>query len=222
MVNTAELVVILGCSPKRADDGFISEMLQLRLQKALEVIRNLEIKNNKFIVVTTGGGKLLHMKGTSTASVMKQWLIDNNVDSRIIFEENASMTTYENAINTAKLIRSFTSNVSLWNLFHRWDSGYGMTSNINGGVMDIAKIKIITSNYHLERARYLFEFVFPKIKLECIGSETPEMEMELHERGEVQAIEQTKKFISKYGNNRTIEQLKNDGKIRVGMPYINH
>ena len=107
------------------------------------------------IVIVSGG---LPVKGYTEASMMKDWLIRNGVQSAKIIEEDQSVNTIDNALKTMKIVNKLSSNTEL---------------------------VLITSESHMKRALAMFECVqssegtghrFLTFPCENIGKETAKEE----------------------------------------------
>jgi hypothetical protein len=164
-----KLVVILGCSIKSDKGAFnIPPILLSRLQKCLKIVSELKKKGEKFVVITTGGGTFKYT-GNSESSVMKNWLIKNGVSQNLIIEENQSMNTYENALYTSKLLLFYRQHPTYDCIT---DDSYEESDNDIISFSSIVEGILVTSDFHIERSKFLFGKFIPDIKFEYIGSDT--------------------------------------------------
>jgi uncharacterized SAM-binding protein YcdF (DUF218 family) len=94
-----------------------------RCLRAAEMYRQWP-QGSRCLVFISGGVPPMRTPVPSLAHVLRQFLEDHKVKAEDIIEEGDSQTTYENAVNTAQLLRQ-----------HR-----------------VTKVLLITSAYHMERA----------------------------------------------------------------------
>lgn len=191
-MQTSEIVVILGCSIKNVGGAInIPSMLLMRLKKCLEVINQLRHERKKFIVIATGGGSF-KQTGHSESSVMKRWLVEHGVNENLILEETQSMNTYENARNTANILRFFRVHPTYDGIIY--DSLDDLSTN-HISISSIVIGKLITSDFHIERSELLFKHFLPEIKFDCVRANTPESEKELRTKMETQFLIELKKHL---------------------------
>lgn len=86
-------------------------------------------------MILTGGKVQTGDNITSEAEVMKELAMKNGIDESKIILEDEGKNTIENILNTREIMEEI-------------------------GHMD--RVVIITSDYHMERAKKIFEFVFGK------------------------------------------------------------
>jgi len=99
------------------------------------------------VMILTGGRVQTGDNVSSEAEVMKELAIKNGVEESKIILEDEAKNTIENVLNTREIMEEI-------------------------GHMD--KVVIITSDYHMERSKKIFEFVFGKdFKIECIEDTPP-------------------------------------------------
>lgn len=188
LIIMSKVIVVLGCSIGNAIDiKNIPLMLRMRLEKCLEVIGQLINQREKYIVIASGGGSY-KQTGRSESSIMKRWLVEHGVDEKLILEENQSMNTYENARNTADMLRFFRDHPT-----HDGTINYSSDDPISIG--SIVMGKLITSDFHIERSELLFKCFLPEIEFECIGANTPDSEKEVRARNEKEILIELKKRI---------------------------
>ena len=81
------------------DNGTISTKMRTRLEMAVEAYNKFK---PKYIVVT--GGMANTKAGISEADAMFEYLVNAGIDANIIIKEDQSVSTYQNANFTMKLI----------------------------------------------------------------------------------------------------------------------
>ena len=91
------IIVVLGNWMN--DNGTISTIMRRRLDLAIKAYEEF---NPKYIVVT--GGMANAKAGIAEADAMYDYLVDAGIDKDIIIKEDQSMSTYQNANYTMKLI----------------------------------------------------------------------------------------------------------------------
>lgn len=91
------IIVVLGNWMN--DNGTISTIMRRRLDLAIKAYEEF---NPKYIVVT--GGMANAKAGIAEADAMYNYLVDAGIDKDIIIKEDQSMSTYQNANYTMKLI----------------------------------------------------------------------------------------------------------------------
>ena len=91
------IIVVLGNWMN--DNGTISTIMRRRLDLAIKAYEEF---NPKYIVVT--GGMANAKAGIAEADAMYNYLVDAGIDKDIIIKEDQSMSTYQNANYTIKLI----------------------------------------------------------------------------------------------------------------------
>ncbi len=134
------LVVVLGCKPVGKLKKSRSELF-LRVEKAAHIIKSLKKpKNNRIIVVLSGGTK--HNESKEMLTMLKSILTKQELKKLNILVEDKSNTTFGNAIFTKQKIEE---KIKL--------KGRNLKDKIT-------KILIVTSDYHAMRAKFLFENVF--------------------------------------------------------------
>lgn len=108
-------------------DGSMKDELIHRL----ETLKRCSEKYPNAVIVCTGGGTARDNPTATEAGEMAKWLRNNGVENSRIFVENRSQTTAQNAIYTLDILENECPQVS--------------------------KIAIISSDYHIETGRLLFE-----------------------------------------------------------------
>lgn len=109
------------------DDGTMKDELIGRLKVALDSAN----KYPNTYVACTGGGTAKNNSNVTEADQMAQWLIDNGLNKDRLIIENKSSSTVENAKFTYNILRK--------------------------KYIDIDKIAIVTSDYHIERGSLLYK-----------------------------------------------------------------
>lgn len=119
--QNADYVILLG-------SGVTNNGPSLDLQRRLEAAYDCLIDNDSLIIVTGGKGK---NEPVSEALCAKNYLVDKGIDEgRIILEDN-SFSTYENLLNSKKIIEE------------------------KGDSVKNKRILIVSSCFHLYRADYI-------------------------------------------------------------------
>ncbi len=118
--------------------------LKSRLDKTIELYRLLQ---PTYIIVSGGDPNNI---GTTEAFVMKEYLIQSNIPGEIIFTETFSSNTYENAIYSYEMIKH-------------------LSNHPNHPI----QIYTITSDFHIERSKIIFETIFTRIPIIMVASVTP-------------------------------------------------
>jgi vancomycin permeability regulator SanA len=108
-VGSSDVGVILG--NKVNEDGTLSERLQKRLDKGLELYRDSLIKQ---IVVSGGRG----IEGHDEGSVMAEYLIANGVPRNKVIVDNAGVTTEATAKNFSSFTIKATSITIITQFYH--------------------------------------------------------------------------------------------------------
>ncbi|AXA33603.1 YdcF family protein [Francisella adeliensis] len=115
-------IVVLGYALN--DDGTTTDILTDRLKKVLDAYHNYP---NAIIIVSGGAAR----NGTTESYQMKQWLIKHKVPSNKIIQEDQSISTVTNGLNTIEIFKK-----------------------INRPIQDIL---LISSDSHTRRATAIFE-----------------------------------------------------------------
>lgn len=107
----ADVAVVLGNTAFA--DGSLSPWLQGRVDKALELYRNGQVKK---IFVSGGTGTSLYPEGDA----MRNYLVKNGVDTSVIIVDNKGNNTYLTAVHLAELSRhnEFPSVVAVTSFYH--------------------------------------------------------------------------------------------------------
>eukprot|EP01102_Stenamoeba_stenopodia_P011981 TRINITY_DN3726_c0_g1_i2.p1 TRINITY_DN3726_c0_g1~~TRINITY_DN3726_c0_g1_i2.p1 ORF type:complete len:268 (+),score=64.91 TRINITY_DN3726_c0_g1_i2:109-912(+) len=140
-----QAVVVLG--RRLQADGQPSAILRNRMKVATELVKSIEAKELAIskeaaviYLIVTGGRNLSNKESKSEASVMKAIALESGIaEDRIIVEDEA-LNTIENALNVVDLSAQ-----------HR-----------------ISKATIVTSDFHMPRARKIFSAVFEDSRLKTV------------------------------------------------------
>ncbi len=110
-IEKADCILILGNQIK--DDGTLSDRLQSRVDKGLELYK--QNFSNK-IIVSGGLGK----EGYYEAREMKKYLISKGADSTDIIMDDRGLTTYETMINYSSIAKQnqFNSVIIVSQFYH--------------------------------------------------------------------------------------------------------
>lgn len=130
-----DYVMVLGAGLRGNE---ISKSLLYRLKTAIEFNKMYPDVN---IIVSGGKGS---GENITEAEAMRNYLINNGVDERLIIMEDKSTSTYENFKFTKNLLKDIT------------------------GKEDYT-ITVITNNFHMYRAKFLGE----EVGFECLGYPAP-------------------------------------------------
>ena len=136
--DNADYLIVLG---HKLDNDCIDKVLRYRLKKTVDYLD----RNINTVVILSGGITPNNTK--SEASVMKEYLIKNGIQNRIILEDK-SCDTVENIANCKNIIK------------------------------DNSKIVLISSNYHVLRAKLICKLNGLKVK--TIACYTPLLELIKH------------------------------------------
>ena len=143
------ILLILG--HRLNDDGTISEILKRRLDKSIELLQNICIDK----IICSGGTPCKKAK-ISEAKRMSEYLINHNIDKKLLIEEDKSLNTIMNIIYSKKIIKILTRTIK-------------NNNNINNKI----EVYLLSSNYHLNRKIFnpvkLYKFFIHHTKLEIVG-----------------------------------------------------
>jgi len=144
-MSSINIIIVLGGPlTTNAEPGI---WLKSRLDKTIELYRLLQ---PTYIIVSGGDPNNI---GTTEASVMKEYLIQSNIPSEIIFTETFSSNTYENAIYSYEMIKHLSNH----------------PNHPNHPI----QIHTITSDFHIKRSKIIFETIFTRIPIIMVASVTP-------------------------------------------------
>lgn len=125
------IIIVLG---HRLKTEFIHPELKGRMDEAINVYQNIFNLNNKNnIVFILSGGKTQNTVQLSEADVMMEYCKDNNISTNKIIKETESLDTIGNAVFTRKIVDD---------------------------LKEISDIFVVSSCYHMDRVRYIFDMVF--------------------------------------------------------------
>jgi len=128
-------------SPRRCDAIIVlSGEAVPRVAKAVEMYKG----GYSNLIIMTGGGRLTSR--LTEADLMYMEAVELGVPPSAVLLENRSESTYENAVNTKKIVL---------------DRG-------------IKSILLVTSNYHTRRSRFVFKRVFKGTAVEIVTVSAPD------------------------------------------------
>lgn len=125
--------VVVVLGYKLHPDGMPTRILRDRVEKAVVIYHHLMKHNHHPLLIVSGKGKIESMH--TEAHVMKELAVWMGVRSEDILIDYESTNTVQNALFTASLIQN----------------------------KQIDEAFIVTSDYHMLRAQYIFQTVFPRI-----------------------------------------------------------
>lgn len=169
-----DAIIILGCSNN--DDGTISDLLRKRVDEGVRLYKSGKASK---LIMSGKHGLFLHLRGqvpsNSESSVMKKYAVSLGVPAENILIEDESKDTLGNAYFTKVRILEP----------HNWYNCF-----------------LVTSDYHIDRTRSLFDFVLgPKYSIEFIGTDSSSLPDEKVEKMRVQEKKTTKVFREIIGDN---------------------
>lgn len=137
-----DLAIVLGCTEPSDDPDFA---LRNRVQRCSELLQGGYFRR----ILLTGGAPADVDRGVrlSEAVRMQEILIGLNPQEIEILLECEACNTRENAHRSAAILAQQAPQV----------------------LQSLTSIMIITCDYHTRRARYEFERVFPKCRIQCSG-----------------------------------------------------
>jgi len=137
------------------------------LKSRLDKMKEIYKTYNPDYIIVTGGYPTNEY--ISEADVMYDYL-KNSIPVDKIYKETESTNTYENATKTYKM---------LINKIQK---------------KEINRISILTSDFHIERSKYIFDNIFRGIKINMISAKTPisDTEMEILKNKEIYLINKLK------------------------------
>lgn len=131
------IIIVLGAILKK--NNIISEILEKRLDKVLEIIDNLD----EYIIIVSGG--TTNNSTLSEAEAMEEYLINHGVLPKYIMKESYSLNTFQNVVMCASLLRSHKFHdenlVVITSDFHMKRTQY-----IFSHIMSECEIRYISSN----------------------------------------------------------------------------
>lgn len=140
-----ECLIILGAT--NDDDGRLSALAISRLDKAIDLIKSKpQLRQGSRVLLTGGFGDHFNRSQTPHAELLRRYLLQNGIENGSICNDIVkSSNTIEDAELSAK--RLFRSNFD--------------------------QINLLTSDFHLERALFLFRANLPKHTIIGIPARTP-------------------------------------------------
>eukprot|EP00026_Physarum_polycephalum_P004098 Phypoly_transcript_04115.p1 GENE.Phypoly_transcript_04115~~Phypoly_transcript_04115.p1 ORF type:complete len:451 (+),score=85.71 Phypoly_transcript_04115:152-1504(+) len=126
-------------------DGMATRILRDRVERAANLYKELMEASHHPLIIVSGKGK--SEIGYTEAEVMMEWCSFMGVRKDDILVDSESTNTAQNAKFSAELIRNKTG---------------------------IHQVYVVTSDYHILRAQYIFQTVFPTtVNLDFASSATP-------------------------------------------------
>lgn len=130
-MGDTKIIIVLG---HRLKTDFIHLELKGRMDEAINVYQNvLNLENKRNIVFILSGGKTKNSIQFSEAEVMMEYCKDNSISTDKIIKETKSLDTIGNAVFTRQIVDD---------------------------MKDISEIFVVSSCYHMNRVRYIFDMVF--------------------------------------------------------------
>jgi len=125
------IIIVLG---HRLKSDLIHSELKGRINKAINIYQKfLNLGNKRKIVFILSGGKTQNSVQFSEAEVMMEYCKENNISTDKIIKETESLDTIGNAVFTRKIVDD---------------------------MKEVSEIFIVSSCYHMNRVRYIFDMVF--------------------------------------------------------------
>jgi uncharacterized SAM-binding protein YcdF (DUF218 family) len=124
--------------------------------------------NPKYIILTGGDTRKI---GITEAEIMKDYLLDNDISRSKIYLETNSINTIENGKFTYEMIKHLPKST---------------------------KIYVLTSEFHSNRSKYIFENFFVNYSINMIEANTPisKIELDALKRNDIKLLEKTKKYFN--------------------------
>ena len=121
----------------------------------------------KYILLSGGDTRKI---GITEAEIMKDYLLDNDIPRTKIYVESNSINTIENGKFTYEMIKHLSKST---------------------------KIYVLTSEFHCDRAKYIFEKYFVNYSINMIEANTPisKIELDALKRNDIKLLEKIKKIL---------------------------
>jgi len=130
-MTSTTIIIVLG---HRLKTDCIHPELQGRMDEAINIYQNvLNLGNKNNVVFILSGGKTQNSVQLSEAEVMMKYCKDNNISTNKIIKETESLDTIGNAVFTRKIVDD---------------------------LKEISEIFVVSSCYHMNRVKYIFNIVF--------------------------------------------------------------
>ncbi|AYV78649.1 MAG: YdcF family protein [Edafosvirus sp.] len=133
MDNVYYMVVLGGPLTDKFTPGI---WLKSRLDYTINYYNYLKKLGWNVIIIVTGGNTTKNPKAKTEAQVMKKYLVEHKISPFKIVMENKAQNTIQNVVYSKLLIDKIANNDF------------------------IVRILVITSEFHMERAKLLFEYEF--------------------------------------------------------------
>lgn len=180
-------------------------ILETRLNRA--ILAYQDCTDDETILVVSGG----RTKGRkiSESSVMKDYLVNHGINETVIFEENRSVNTIENCIYSYMHIQKIRKNkISIQTIkgLNTNNNYYGGTPEESGELSTLSEIKLVTSEFHMDRSMRIFKYFLPWIVITTHSAVTPQYHYKLaianEKRIDIEKILDNYTFI---GNSNRLE-----------------
>lgn len=150
-------VVVLGCRivfDKDTQTYRPSKVLQCRLEKAIEVFKQINDQEHVIVMVTGGA---THKNPVSEALVMKRYLVEKGIREGYIFTEEKSTNTIENCMfSHSRLVKLYEMRL------------------ISQELAPFKELYVITSDFHILRTEKIFRhFLSNTYVLYFVSAPTP-------------------------------------------------
>ena len=126
------LIIVLG-SPND-DTGKLLANAKSRCEKAYETYQQLSVKGSCAVLATGGFGEHFNRTKTAHAEYTKQYMIDLGIPEDVFLDGIMSSHSVEDAIFSSRIIKQY----------------------------NIKKCFVVTSDYHVARVKFIFEYVYDK------------------------------------------------------------
>lgn len=207
-------IVVLGCCLEKYQDTYHpGDILKSRLEKCLELCLTMENDGKDYLLILTGGGS----NPVSEASCMKKWLMDRGVAEEFLLIEDKSMSTIENAINTNNVINRYNTRMTS-------PTFYGCETTLYDGAKticfrEIKELLVLTSEFHMQRSKLIFDYIFNTMKINYVSSVTPIIEYKKRIVFEEKNTEKTQTLIENGYISRLNQQSKQTHFRLFGQVY---
>lgn len=136
-------------------EGNLSNCSESRCILAAELLR--EAKQPTKVILTGGFGLSFNLSNASHSSLLRRYLVQLGVDERQIVHEVRSAGTHQDAIGVLSFLKEHN---------------------------EIGHLKVVTSDYHAERAELIFRYFLSTINLEFAVAKSDRFELERIKEGE--------------------------------------
>jgi len=147
LVATDEIIIVLG--HKLYNDGMPARLLKDRVARAVQLYKDMMNHGHHPLIILSGKGKSDEI-GYTEAEVMLELSLCMHARAGDVLIDGNSTNTAQNAKFSSSLIE-------------------------DNHAIAIEEVYVVTSDYHMPRAQYIFQSVFPtNIRLAFVSSETSE------------------------------------------------